>query len=742
MNLLKRIITGLASGIVMMGNINVYAQDNIIQDSLVYPETLEYVNDVSDIINTITDNLDIQPITTETSYTNVEQPIYTSVYYSEPVYEEQTVTLTYDEFMSLYGDRLVSEQIPQTESENTAASEDISSKQSAYDAALANYNAALAEYEAANQMIEITKEVEVEMFEEVTDEEGNVSEIPRTEIQTVTEMVPAGDVETAHANLTAAQYALESARNALETEYNNEIPVSETIEKESFEPVVTIDDEVTLIEDTTKGSGSSTEVIESFSPYGTCGENLTWTWNDESLTISGTGPMMNFPSDHSLRYYSSFPNISSVIIEEGITSIGDYAFDGFNSLTTVIIPNTVTRIGSYAFYNCKSLTNVTIPGSVVRIEEYAFNQTPFIDNYADDFVILGSVLYKYKGTDTEVIIPNTVKVIEDGAFEECRDIEKVIIPNTVTRIGSAAFFGCNNLKDITIPNSVTSISSNAFQYTTFIDNFKDDFVILGDHVLYKYQGTNTNVVIPDGVKIIADYLFYCNTSLTDVTIPESVISIGDNAFYGCSGLTGLTIPNSVMNIGEDAFSNCTGLTDIIIPNSVTRISDGLFSDCSNLANIQFSDSIVEIGSSAFSGCTALTSIVIPEEVTGILSKTFYGCTNLTDITIPNGVTLIGVQAFSECASLINITIPNSVTRIKDFAFEGCTGLTQITIPDTVEYIDNGAFSRCTSLTSINIPASMSSISVGLLAQCTSLTALVFLTALRVLNNILLWNAQA
>ena len=153
-------MAGLASGIMIVGTMNVYAQNNINTLPIIPADIMkDSVNDVSDIIYKVTDDIEIQPVETESSYVYVqEEPAYTQVYYyEEPVYEQTDLTLTYDEFMSMYEDL--------DQEDTTEAVVDTSIEQAAYDQALANYNAALAEYEAASQMIETTKEVEVEIVE-------------------------------------------------------------------------------------------------------------------------------------------------------------------------------------------------------------------------------------------------------------------------------------------------------------------------------------------------------------------------------------------------------------------------------------------------------------------------------------------------------------------------------------------------------------------------------------------------
>ena len=261
-------------------------------------------------------------------------------------------------------------------------------------------------------------------------------------------------------------------------------------EAEDFQVAVTLN--VSTAEEEEK------QLDEGILDSGTCGENLTWTLNEDgTLTISGMGNMADYPyngNDAPWHPYSS--QIVSASIEPGITGIGSCAFDGCSSLTSVSIPDSVTTIGDGAFVGCSSLANVTIPNSVTSIGKTVFAEC---NNLAS------------------VSIPNGVTSISDGAFNRCGSLTSVTIPNSVTSIGISAFYQCSSLTSVTIPNSVTTIGNYAFDSCS---------------------------------------------SLTSVTILNRVTSIGEWAFNGCSSLASVTIPNSVTSIGELAFLGCSKLTDV------------------------------------------------------------------------------------------------------------------------------------------------------------------------------------
>ena len=284
--------------------------------------------------------------------------------------------------------------------------------------------------------------------------------------------------------------------------------------------------------------------------------------DDGTLTISGNGKMKDWRNSSDEAWDSNRKNIKNVIINNGVTSIGNFAFSDCTSLTNITIPNSVTSIGDYAFYGCENLINITIPNSVTSIGNDVFNgcislTSINVDSNNEKYMSDNGVLYtkdkkiliQYPGKKegTEYLILQGVESIEDYAFWGCGNLTNIIIPNGVTSIGYSAFYRCASLTNITIPNSVTSIGDYAF--------------------------------------------WYCN--LKNITIPNGVTSIGYSAFYRCTSLTNITIPNSVTSIGDFAFNECTSLTNIAIPDSVTSIGDHAFYKCDSLSVLCKSNSYAE-----------------------------------------------------------------------------------------------------------------------------------------------------
>ncbi len=517
---------------------------------------------------------------------------------------------------------------------------------------------------------------------------------------------------------------------------------------------------------------------------GQCGDNLTWTLDDDgTLTISGTGDMWDwpYPSGYS-PWYNIKESVKKVTIKDGVTSVGDGAFRYCVGLINTTIPKSVAGIGEESFYGCDSLINIDVDRnnlnySSINGDLYNKGRTELVQ-------------YAIGKNDALFDIPDGVISIRNSAFSFCGNLTGVTIPGSVTDIGQHAFMSCSSLINVTIPSSVSRIGDGAFASCSSLPD----------------------IVIPSGVMDIGGSAFVGCRSLVSITISDSVSRIGDSAFRGCVSLTNIdvdsnnpnyrsvsgnlyskdgtkliqyavgkwdgsfNIPDSVTDIGIDAFCGC-GLIDIIIPVSVIRIDGRAFEECGSLRDVYYGGSKEEWNSVAIAwGNEPLTSamfhynsvsipdsgqcgdnltwtlddkgtltisgtgdmwdwswnrspwyensnikkVEIQQGVTSIGNSAFRACTSLTGITIPNGVTSIGGCAFDGCSSLTSITIPDGVTRIGYEAFSGCSSLTSITIPDDVTSIESGAFRNCTGLVSVMLPHGITAIAGELFEGCTSL----------------------
>ena len=484
--------------------------------------------------------------------------------------------------------------------------------------------------------------------------------------------------------------------------------------------------------------------------------------------------------------FYNYSGLTSVVIGDSVTSIGNYAFYNCNSLTSVVIGDSVTSIGNYAFDSCNSLTAVVIGNGVTSIGNYAFDSCDSL---------------------TSIEIPDSVTSIGEYAFFSCSRLTLVVIGNGVTSIGNYAFDYCYKLVEVINKSSHITVTKGSYSngylgcYALSVFNCDDSYVsrISNDNgyivctegeekILVGYFGSETNLVLPSYITKINQYAFYSCSNLTSVVIPNSVTSIGKYAFRGCRKLTSVVIPNSVTSIGNGAFYNCNGLNAVVIGNGVISIGDSAFYGCSSLTSVVIGNSVKSIGYGAFQACRKLTSVVICDSVRSIGPSAFSGCFKLvevinksshitvskgshldgyvayyalsvsnrddsyvsklftdengyitytdgseiilidyigseTNLVLPSNITKIYEYAFQGCSSLTSVVIPNSVTSIGNYAFYGCSKLTSVVIPNSVTSIGNYAFYGCSKLTSVVIPNSVTSIGNDAFEYCNSLTSI-------------------
>ena len=415
-------------------------------------------------------------------------------------------------------------------------------------------------------------------------------------------------------------------------------------------------------------------------------------------TITAIGEQSFAPHSYSsMKNNDFYGHDTSIIISDGIKTIEDKAFYGFDHLTSVVIPESVTTIGSEVFkrdidYENDRMVIYGKKGSI--IEEYAdVNGLNFvsIDNSEQkipDYVISKDTLVVYNGNDKNPVIPKYIK-----------------------KIGKSVFLGKNEIESITLPEGLMSIGNNAFENCSGI----------------------TNLFIPNSVTNIGDSAFSGCSRLSEITIPDSVTNIGDNAFSGCCELNGITLPSGLAKIGYNTFNNCKRITNIIIPEGVKKIEASSFSGCCALERIAIPKGITSIDYCTFDNCSGLTEVSIPEGVTKIDWNAFDGCKSLKEISIPNSVKSIGERAFQDCSGLNKIILPNGVISIGWGAFSGCSGLMSVVIPDSVTSIGGTAFYRCSGLTDITIPGSVSKIERDAFSNCSGLQDVIISSGFKSLD---------
>ena len=453
---------------------------------------------------------------------------------------------------------------------------------------------------------------------------------------------------------------------------------------------------------------------------GTCYVSGLGTCTDTEIVIPATYNGMSVVNINEYAFIDC-SNLTSVIIPDSVTSIGQAAFCrcGFSSvvignsvvnidasafaqcdnLISVNIPDSVTHLGRQAFASCPTLTSVVIGSGVVDIGQQTFwfnkNMTSFTVSEQNSFYCsVDGVLFNKDITELiqvpclksgNYVIPQSVTTICSSSFNNCSELTSITLPDGLISIGDGAFQNCVSLVAISLPESVTSIGESAFKHCTKL----------------------SSVNLPNGITEISRAMFWQCFSLTSISIPESVTSIGDSAFV-YTGLTSITIPKNVTSIGKWPF-DMTDLTEILVEegnpayystgNCLIEIqSKTVIAGC-DTSIIPADGSVVRIQDYAFKDCS-FTSFVIPESITEIGANAFHQCSALSSIVIPDNVTILGKDAFWNCRSLTEIILGNGLTSINEGTFQNCVKLTTIIMSRNVKTIGRGAFNGCQNLSVI------------------------------------------
>ena len=415
---------------------------------------------------------------------------------------------------------------------------------------------------------------------------------------------------------------------------------------------------------------------------GTCGRKVVWALDGNGvLTISGTGPMANYTQDGGKPWEARKSRITSIVVENGVTTIGEYAFRNCVNLESISLPEGLKTIGQYAFNDCDKLESLAIPagvtigkdafsycdllasvnlGSEDRIGYEAFRDDPSLATiiFTEGIQIIGD--YSFYNCDSleRISLPESMESVGEYAFSICNLLQEVEIANGLETIKRKAFAGCNNLATINIPDSVTGIGESAFgeQYES--------------HPRYSYMHcTNLKTItLSSSLEMIPESCYY-RSGLEEITIPEGISFIGSNAFYNNASLTAIHLPLTMEEIASSAFNECNNLTDVYFAGTQAQAENiliGTYNTALTSATWHFEPAPEEPEEPEEPG----TELKLPRMLMTIEAEAFAGVKAET-ITIPDSVDVIESRAFANCPNLKVVYFEGSPFSIANDILDGC-----------------------------------------------------------------------
>jgi len=484
------------------------------------------------------------------------------------------------------------------------------------------------------------------------------------------------------------------------------------------------------------------------------GESINGRFNKETgtLTIYGTGAMSTYATDASdTPWYRFKDSITSVVFEEGVTTVGKHSFKTFDKITSVTLCKGITTIASGAFQNT-SITSINIPVSVTTMGSYLFYGTPLNTIYYDgsrsqfDAITVNSAGNTVFNNATVICALNTEWALESGTltisgngsiedyaqggapwYSEAANITKVVVSDGITSIGANAFYGLTNLSSVEIAQSVTTIDTTAFDNSGYInnaENWTDNTLVINSILVkaksntentFKIATTVTSVSANAFTGITVDTVYYGGTKAQweNVTVndPNSALTSAYFVYEGESinWLYDKTT-KTITIFGTGPMQNYTTETEtpwyslknevenVVIESGVTTVGYYLFRNFTKIKNVTLPEGVTSIGKGAFQSCP-LESINFPSTLITIHNYSFYN-TKLKEIVIPASVTSIGNNVFNSCSSLKSAKVLCDATTLNTKAFYNCASLEVIYLSKSIVSIKSNAFGNCTSLKTV------------------------------------------
>lgn len=450
--------------------------------------------------------------------------------------------------------------------------------------------------------------------------------------------------------------------------------------------------------------------VEHVAASGSVNANIHWVLDADTgtLTVSGRGAIPSYRYSYA-PWYSYRNNIARIVIEEGITEVGERSFYWSVNCSEVILPSSLIAIRQYGFNNLQSLEGITLPENLKIIEFCAFSECTALKSIVlpDSVTTVGSSAFSNCKVLTSAVLSAGMKEVPDSMFFGDVKLASVVLPEGITCIDDTVFSNCA-FTEFTIPSTVTSIGVSAFsscsKLTSITVDEKNTTYKSVDGVLFSKDGTHlicypaakkgAQYAIPEGTVVIDYGAFRGQSKLFTVSFPSTLVEIEGYAFSYCPYLDSLVFPKKLITIGSDAFRSCRYLSSVTFENPDVNLVGYTFADCTSLQKIDLPANLKEIPNGLFFGCIGLENIDIPKTVTSIGSSSFFDCDSLIDVVIPGNVKTIGQQAFDFCKFLDSITFEEGVTTLDWIAIRNAPSLSTVVFPSSLKSIGTENFENC------------------------------------------------
>ena len=425
----------------------------------------------------------------------------------------------------------------------------------------------------------------------------------------------------------------------------------------------------------------------------------------------------------------------------GLTSLGNYCFDGCSSLTSIIIPDSVTSLGDMCFINCSSLTSITIPDSVTSLVGYCFANCSSLTTIIipDSVTSLKSGSFRGCSSLPSVTIPDSVTSLENSCFESCTSLTSIIIPDSVVSLGGGCFYDCSNLTSVTLesitPPTITSVTfdstvqkfyvpagsvqayKTASEWSDFANKiFPMNAIVFEDpevaRVLYAAGLIENSTWSSEEELALITYEDLFVDSLNSIFSENETITsfkefkyftgltrVQDRCFKDCIALKEIIVPPNVTELQFLSFSGCDALSSIVLPKDLKTLGISAFINTVSLKEISIPDTVTKIENSCFS-MSGIENLIIPNTVTELGRQIFY-FSKIKTITYPASIETASYEIFGRTFDLSLVTVAEGVTTFGEDCFVG-SGIREITLPSTFSVIPQGCFSECYQLDAVTI----------------------------------------